>query len=141
MEQAILATVGSTFAVLVTLILYLDRSHRTALTTHRHETRADLDAHRQETREALEAHRQETRAEFEAHRQETRAEFEVHRKALEALKVQGAETRASLEALRTETRNGFQRVAELAQAVLELAHRVGRLEGRLDKNQEAAETL
>ena len=126
MEQAILATVGSTFAVLVTLILYLDRSHRTALTTHRQETRADLDAHRQETREAL-----------EAHRQETRAEFEVHRKALEALKVQGAETRASLEALRTETRNGFQRVAELAQAVLELAHRVGRLEGRLDKSEEA----
>ena len=130
MEQAILATVGSTFAVLVTLILYLDRSHRTALTTHRQEARADLDAHRQETREAL-----------EAHRQETRAEFEVHRKALEALKIQGAETRASLEALRTETRNGFQRVAELAQAVLELAHRVGRLEGRMDKNEEAAETI
>lgn len=119
MEQAILATVGSTFAVLVTLILYLDRSHRTALTTHSHETRADLDAHRQETRETLEA----------------------HRKALTALEVQGAETRASLEALRTETRNGFQRVAELAQAVLELAHRVGRLEGRMDKNEEAAETI
>ena len=108
MEQAILATMGSTFAVLVTLILYLDRSHRTAL---------------------------------ESHRQETRAEFEAHRKALEALKIQGAETRASLEALRTETRNGFQRVAELAQSVLEMAHRVGRLEGRLDKNEEAAETL
>ena len=108
MEQAILATVGSTFAVLVTLILYLDRSHRTAL---------------------------------ESHRQETRAGFEAHREALEALKIQGAETRASLEALRTETRNGFQRVAELAQAVLDLAHRVGRLEGRLDKSEEAAETL
>ena len=101
MEQAILATMGSTFAVLVTLILYLDRSHRTAL---------------------------------ESHRQETRAGFEAHREALEALKIQHAETRASLEALRTETRNGFQRVAELA-------HRVGRLEGRMDKSEEAAETL
>ena len=108
MEQAILATLGSTFAVLVTLILYLDRSHRTAL---------------------------------ESHRQETRAEFEAHRQALVALEVQGAETRASLEALRAETRNGFQRIAELTQAVLDLAHRVGRLEGRLDKTEEAAEPL
>ena len=115
MEQAILATVGSTFALLVTLILYLDRSHRTALTTHRQETRAEFATHR----EALEA----------------------HRKALTALEVQGAETRASLEALRTETRNGFQRIAELTQAVLDLAHRVGRLEGRLDKTEEAAEPL
>ena len=104
MEQAILATLGSTFAVLVTLILYLDRSHRTALESHR-------------------------------------TALESHREALETLKIQHAETRASLEALRTETRNGFQRVAELAQAVLELVHRVGRLEGRLDKTDEAAETL
>ncbi|MCY4037565.1 MAG: hypothetical protein OXF64_08965 [bacterium] len=101
----------SMLGVVIALMLYLDRSHRADLRAHRDETQAQLKAHRDETQAQLKAYRDETQAQLKAYRDETQAGFvRVH-----------------------------QRLDQLTGLLMDLAGRIGRLEGRLKDQAGAAE--
>ncbi|MCY4271554.1 MAG: hypothetical protein OXF00_02795 [bacterium] len=73
------------------------------------------------------------RADLRAHRDETQAQLKAHRD----------ETQAQLKAYRDETQAGFvrvhQRLDQLTGLLMDLAGRIGRLEGRLKDQAGAAE--
>jgi len=129
-DQAILALLG----VIITLMLYLDRSRRADTALLRQETQAGLA--QMETRMDNGLAQMETRMDKGLAQMETRMD-----KGLAQVRE---EVRLGDTQTREEMQRGFaylhERIDKLTEAVLGLARRVGRLEGRAEAASVSAQT-
>ena len=122
MESAILGVL----ALMLTVMLYLDRSRRTENRDLRLEMNAGFADLREDMKAETLALRQEMNAGFTAHREEMNAGFATHREEMKA------ETLALRQEIRTSSSRTDTRIDQLTTAVINLAESLGQVKGRTE---------